>query len=266
MKSKTTLCAILLQGILAGSVSQAQESREINKIVPLPKTGQVSVDTYKGSVSVDTWDKEEVSISARIVADGWGRYDEEKVRDTEIRIETSAGSVSIETDYRNAERRHRSFWGIFDGDFGTMPFVHYTIKMPATANLRIKDYKSEINVSNLRSNLVLNTYKGEVDIRALKGGLDLETYKGECTIDFASMSESRFETYKGQIRIVLPSKAGFTLDADVGRRGDFDSDFEFASSRSRRSRSDYRYDGDINGGGPVLRLRTEKGSFRLVQH
>ena len=265
MKSKMILCIALLVGFTLGS--PAQESREVNKTVPLPKDGQVSIDTYKGSVNVDTWEKAEVSITARIVADGWGRYDEEKVRDTEIRIDATSGSVSIETDYKNLHRRRNSFWDIFDGELGTTPFVHYTVKMPATAKLRIKDYKSEINVNNLRSDLVLDTYKGEVDVRSLNGGLNLETYKGECTIDFASLaSESRFETYKGQIRITLPSKAGFKLDADVGRRGDFDSDFEFVSSRSRRSRSEYWYSGDVNGGGPLLRLRTEKGSFRLVQH
>ncbi len=267
MKSRTILSTALLVGFALGSIAQAQESREVNKTVPLPKDGQVSIDTYKGSVKVDTWDKAEVSISARIEADGWGRYDEEKVKDTEIRIDATSNSVSIKTDYKNAERRQRSFWDIFDGDFGTMPFVHYTITMPATAKLRIKDYKSEINVNNLRADLVMNTYKGEVDVQALTGGLDLETYKGECSIDFTSLSsESRFETYKGEIRITLPSKAGFKLDADVGRRGDFDSDFEFASSGSRRSRSDYWYSGDVNGGGPLLRLRTEKGTFRLIHH
>jgi hypothetical protein len=264
MKLNTTLCVALLAGLTVGFVAQAQESREVTKSVPLPKDGHVSIDTYKGSVNVDTWDKAEVSIVARIEADGWGRYDEEKVRDTEIRIDAGSNSVSIETDYKKIERR-RSFWDIFDGEFGTTPFVHYTIKMPSTAKLQIKDYKSEINVNNLRSDLVLDTYKGEVDVRSLSGGLDLETYKGECKVEFAAMSsESRCETYKGEIRITIPSNAGFELDADVGRRGDFDSDFQFASSRAKRSRSDSWYSGAVNGGGPVLKLRTDKGTFRLI--
>lgn len=266
MRSRTILCSILLAGWMIGFVARGQESREVTKTVPLPKNGEVSIDTYKGSIKVETWDKAEVNIVARIEADGWGRYDEEKVRDTEIRIDAGSNSVSIETDYKKMERR-RSFWDIFDGEFGTTPFVHYAIKMPATAKLRIKDYKSEIDIADLRSDLVVNTYKGEVDIRSLSGGLGLETYKGECRVDFAALSsESRLETYKGEIRITLPSDAGFALEASVGRRGDFDSDFHFASSRtSRRSKSDSRYSGDINGGGPVLKLRTDKGTFRLIQ-
>ena len=67
MKSKMILCIALLVGFTLGS--PAQESREVNKTVPLPKDGQVSIDTYKGSVNVDTWEKAEVSITARILAD-----------------------------------------------------------------------------------------------------------------------------------------------------------------------------------------------------
>lgn len=267
MKLKTVVPAALLAFLPLMLVANAQESREVNKTVPLAKDGQVSIDTYKGSINVDTWDRAEVSINARIESDGWGRYEDEKVRDTDIRIDASPTSVSIETDYKKLERRHSSFWDIFDGEFGNRPSVHYTIKMPATAKLRIKDYKSETTVNNLKADMVLNTYKGDVDIRSLSGGLDLETYKGECKVDFVAMSsESRFETYKGEIRISFSSKAGFTLDADVGRHGDFHSDFEFASSTSNRKNRDSWYTGDVNGGGPKLRIRTDKGEFRLMKH
>ncbi len=266
MKSKHAVLIAVLAVFALGSRGYAQESREVDKIVPLSKDGQVSIDTYKGSVNIDTWDKAEVSIHARIESDGWGRYEEENVRDTEIRIDASSGSVYIETDYKKLERRRTSFWDLFDGNFGNTPFVHYTIKMPATAKLRVKDYKSEINVSNLQADMVLDTYKGEVDIRSLNGGLDLETYKGECQVDYSSISsDSRFETYKGEIRITLPSKAAFALDADVGRHGDFRSDFDFVSSTSRRRNRDEWYRGNINGGGPSLRIRTERGEFRLLK-
>ncbi len=243
----------------------AQETREVTKTVPLAKDGLVSVDTYKGSVNVETWDRGEVSIVAKIEADGWMGREEEKVRDTEILIDASSDIVRIKTDYRTIERR-RSFWDFFEGDAGNLPLVHYTIKMPATAKLRIKDYKSETSVRDLRSDMEINTYKGSVEVRSLTGGLDLETYKGECRVEFASMAaESRFETYKGDIRISLPSNAAFYLDAAIGRRGEFDADFQYEGSSSRRSRNDHSFRGDVNGGGPKLRLKTDKGSFRLVK-
>ncbi|MEX1140396.1 MAG: DUF4097 family beta strand repeat-containing protein [Bacteroidota bacterium] len=260
---KLTSYLLLCIGICSG-LSFSQDTREVRKTVPLNRDGRVSIDTYKGSVKVETWEKSEVEIVATIEAEEWGRYSDDKVRETEIKISDSPGSVRIQTDYDGIRKRSGSFWGIFDGDSGSLPYVHYMIKMPSTASLRIKDYKSDIDVKNLAARFDLNTYKGRVDVTGLAGGLDLETYKGTCRVEFASFpSASSFETYKGDIDLVLPRSTGFTLDADLGRKGDFDSDFSFASSKSR-SKKRSSYDGDVNGGGPTLRLRTDKGNFRVL--
>jgi hypothetical protein len=242
-----------------------QETKEVRKSGPLNPDGKVYVDTYKGSITVTTWDKAEIDIYAKIEPDGFDRYAEEKVQDTEIRTSLSSSSVRIKTDYDHV-RQHSSFWGIFDGETGSLPFVHYTIKMPRTARLVIKDYKSETNVTDLRSDADIETYKGEVKVMNLEGSLVLETYKGEVTVDFASLKgRSRFETYKGQIEVRFPKGTGFDLDADIGRRGDFSNEFEGESRyRSKRDR-DAEYQTSVNGGGPLVLLKTTKGSIRLAQ-
>lgn len=256
----------LLTGLLlAGAVVHAQDTREIHKTVPINEDGRVFVDTYKGSVSVDVWERKEVEIVARIEADEWDRYSEENVRDTEIRVSDSPYEVRIKTDYDGLRRRNSGFWGIFDGSTGSLPFVHYTIRMPATARLRIKDYKSDISLKGLKAGAEVETYKGTVEARGLGGGMDLETYKGNVRVEFAVMNAaSSFETYKGDIDVILPGSAGFRLDADLGRKGDFDSDFAFTSTSNRWSRKRSEYSGEVNGGGPTLRLRTDKGTFRLL--
>jgi len=245
------------------SVLSAQETREVRKTIGLSKDGNLTIDTYKGSIKIETWDKAEVDIVATIETDDWDRYAEDKVRDTEIRISDSPGSVRITTDYDKIRRRSSGFWDFFEGNTGSLPFVHYSIKMPSTARLRVKDYKSEIDVQNLQAKLDLNTYKGRVEISGMDGGVDLETYKGTCRIEFTSFSSSSsFETYKGTIDLVLPRSASFDLDADLGRKGDFDSDFQtVSSSRSKRPAG---YSGAVNDGGPSLRLRADKGEFRLL--
>ena len=44
----------------------------------------------------------------------------------------------------------------------------------------------------------------------VEGGVDLETYKGDVRIEYVSLSRSnRFETYKGEIEIVVPRGKGF---------------------------------------------------------
>lgn len=243
----------------------AQESREIRKTVPLKDGGMVSIDTYKGSIDIESWDRMEVDISVRIESDEFSPEDDEKVQDTEILIDVTSSGVRIKTDYDKVKKSH-SFWGIFEGDFGNLPMVHYTIKMPVKARLKIKDYKSTTSIGELRSKIDLYTYKGEVEIKDLTGGLELETYKGDCLIRFAKLAErSTFETYKGTIEIVLPSASAFELDADIGKRGSLDSDFTLRSRVRGRNGDDNSYRGSINGGGPLLRLSTYKGEFRLLQ-
>jgi len=255
--------------LIVASLSFAQASREVKKSVSLAADGTLSLDTYKGSITITTWDKNEVEIVAVIEADDqmWSRRDdEEKVEDTEIRIDGSGGEVRIKTDYDKLKSHKSSFWDIFEGDVGALPFVHYTIKMPATADLRVKDYKSESNITDVKGDITFDTYKGEVNMTGVEGAMDFETYKGDVRIAFTTFkSSNRFETYKGEIEIVLPRSTAFELDADVGKKGDFRSDFSLPDRfRSRYDRHDSgRYRGDVNGGGPRLTLETYKGTYRL---
>jgi hypothetical protein len=243
---------LLLTGLLLAGTAQAQRTKSINERIPLSPRGEVIVDTYKGSITVDTWDRDEVDIEIIVEAD----RDEELVADTEVHIRRSGDRVSLETDYEAAKRLHERRWG----DDYNLPFVHYRITMPRTAGLRVDDYKSEIHIADLRADLDLETYKGIVDIRNLDGALRLETYKGDVTVDFSDLAgPSSFETYKGTIGIRLPRDAGFDLDADVGRKGDLDADFRASNYRD----SDETYRGEINGGGPRLSLDTFKGTYRL---
>jgi len=248
--------------LLAGHLAFSQDTKEVKKTVDLSRDGEVYINTYKGSIEIETWDKLQVEIYARIQPDGWDRHNKEKVRDTEIRIEDSRDEVSITSGYDDLKSHSSGFFGLFGDNSGSLPFVHYKISMPASARLRIKDYKSESKIVNLQSSLRMNTYKGTVVVRNLEGSADIETYKGDVRVDFARMSgDTRFDTYKGNIEITLPGKAGFELDADVGRRGSLQSDFEtFVKSR-------HRYEEQcrttINGGGPSLKVNTEKGDIRL---
>jgi hypothetical protein len=244
----------------------AQDSREVRKSGEFDQNGRVSIDTYKGSIRVSTWNKSEIEIVARIESDGSDRHSREQVEDTEIRIDLSSHSARIKTDYDRAKNRHHRFFGLFVGDDSdNLPLVHYNIKVPKTTKVEIKDYKSRTEVTDLESEVNIETYKGEVDVARLSGSLDIETYKGEVRAGFTRLNgRSRFETYKGSIDISLPRGKGFELDADIGRHGSFDSEFALEKKRHDR-RSDTALRSAVNGGGPVVRLKTDHGTIRLLE-
>ena len=248
---------------LAAAMAQAADTKEVHRTMTLGRDGRVAINTYKGSVTVTTWDKPEVRVDAVIEPDGDCRESREKVQWTEIQIRESAGSVTIKSDYEEAKHRSRGFLGLFDFDNGALPFVRYTIQMPATARLEIVDYKSDTTVSNLHADLKLHTYKGTVKVSNLDGAARVDTYKGDVRVEFARFSSaSRFDTHKGEIAVTLPKDSRFELDADSGRRGDIQSDFAMVTHAGRFSRA-ARASGAVNGGGPELRLTTYKGTLRV---
>ena len=259
LSKATSLAGIVL---LSAAAAQAAETKEVHRTLALDRDGRLSIDTFKGTVTVTTWDRPEVRLDALIEPDGDDRESHEKVQWTEVRISGGGASVDIKSDYEEVRHHEHGFLGLFDNEGGSLPFVRYTIQMPATARLDIKDHKSGINVSNLKADLRLDTYKGTARVTGLDGAARVETYKGDMRVEFARFSHaSRFDTHKGEIEVRLPRDSRFELDADTGRHGDIESDFAMMThaSHSRGARAQ----GAVNGGGPDLRLTTYKGTLRI---
>ncbi|MBK9064598.1 MAG: hypothetical protein IPL89_15605 [Acidobacteria bacterium] len=236
-------------------------SRDVSTTLPLAAGETVRVDTYKGSVKVMTWDRAEVAVEARIEADdscGSAKDLAKWVDQTKVVIEKRGGAVSIKSDYDALEEVSSWF-----GSCTSRPFVRYTIHMPKGAALRIKDYKSDLIVKDLTADLDVNTYKGHLDVIGLSGGLRVETYKGDVNAGIVRLlGEVHAETYKGSIVLHLPGAAAFELSAETGRRGGFRSDFETPADSRGRRRGLYA-SGTVNGGGPRVSLKTDKGSLAL---
>lgn len=233
----------------AAAVLTAADSKDIHRSFPLDSRGHVTVDTYKGSVRVSTWDRNEVDIAVRIEKDG--DLFAQSVDRADVRFDASPSDVRITSDNQ---------WTFFLD--GVAPLYRYTIRMPRTASLRIKDYKSESEIADLAADLQVNTYKGSVQLRNFAGGLTVNTYKGDLRADFAAVTaRTSIETYKGNIDLRIPRESRFDLYTNLGRRADLNSDFagyvRSSNSRDRTSRS------AVNGGGPELRLKSYKGEFKL---
>jgi hypothetical protein len=248
--------------LTAATAAEAADAKEVHRTLSLDRDGRVSVNTYKGTITVATWDRPEVRVDATIEPDGDDRESREKVQWTEVRISGGGSSVEITSDYDEVKHHARGFLGLFEIETGSLPFVRYTIQIPATARLEIEDYKSGINVSDLKSDLKLHTYKGTVKVANLDGAARVDTYKGDVHVEFARFSRaSRFDTHKGEIDVRLPRDSRFELDADTGRRGNIESDFAMTTHAGRSSAA--RASGAVNGGGPELRLTTYKGTLRV---
>jgi len=233
----------------AAGILSAADSKDIHRTFPLDSRGHVTIDTYKGSIHVSTWDRNEVDVAVRIEEDG--DVFAQDVKRADVRFDASAIDVRITSIDQ---------WFFLDG---VAPLYHYTIRMPRAASLRVKDYKSESEVSDLAGDLQLDTYKGSVQLKNHSGGLTVNTYKGEIRADFAAVKAPvRVDTYKGDIELRMPRDSRFDLSTDLGRRGG-DPDNDFARYVRTSNFRDRTHRSQINGGGPEVRVRSYKGEFRL---
>lgn len=264
-KASAGLAALLS---LAALPAIAAESKEFQRTVPLDARGSVRIETFKGSVDVEAWDEARAEILARVEADttcGDDAVHAERVRLTEIDVESTASRLEIRSDYDALQNLPHIRLEAGGGDMTCTahPFVHYRIRIPRTARLDVEDHKSRIAVAGLRSDARIQSHKGRIDVKDHDGALDLTTHKGDARVEFARLGgDSRLETHKGDVEIVLPKSAAFDLEAHVGRAGRFDSGFAVAESE-RTTRRERLYGDRINGGGPRLELSTHNGDLRL---
>ena len=254
----------LLQGVLTLllAASPAVADRTVSRTLPLAADGKVTIDTYKGSIRVTSWDRAEVVVEARIVPDdscGSERDQKEWMAATRVVIEPDGGGVRIKSDYDGLEAN----WHFFT--FCTSrPFVHYRVSLPRAATLNIHDYKSDTDVKDFAGHLTLETYKGTAALAGLSGALDLKTYKGEVRAGFTRLSGAvRAETFKGDVTLTFPAGSAFELSADAGRKGEIVSDFEGTGAIRSSHRSGLRASATVNGGGPRVTLSTDKGKVSI---
>jgi hypothetical protein len=262
-------CLAVLFWVLS-TPAEAADAREVQRKVSLEAQGTVSIQTFKGSVDVETWGEPQAEFSARIEADescGADPHREERVRLTEIEIDSDPARLSLRTNYDRLEDlpmlRYRAHG--LDAICTAHPFVRYRLRIPRTARLEIDDHKSHIVVNGLRADARIRTHKGAVKVKGHDGALDLETHKGDVHVEFARLAEgSRLETYKGDIEVTVPRSAGFDLDARVERGGSLDAPFRLDERQvGRRERA---YEQKVNGGGPRLELSTRNGSLRITEN
>jgi hypothetical protein len=258
----TRVLATALAVILAAGAAAAETVKEIRKTLPLDSAGRVSIDTYKGTLRIETWDRSEVEIHARIVPDS-GLFDGgELVQATEVRIEAAPAALWIKSDYTRAKERGAGVLGFFFTSNSNLPEVHYRIRMPKRAQLRVKDYRSESWLGPVAGGLEYETYRGRVAAFGLEGPLIFKSYRGEAEFRLAGLgARIRLETYRGNLRLTLPRGRGFRIETDLGRHADLDSDFELPAVSRDRHWKDYR--GAVNGGGPEIFIKSYRGGIRL---
>lgn len=271
-----SLSAIAITVILSLSASISWgQTREVRKSAALTAGGDLRIDSDKGSVRLTGWDQNQVEVFATISRpEGDRDFDPRSIELTQIEVLGEGSAVTVRANY-DAIPGKDGIWGN-----RSIPVVNFEIRAPRRLNLRLTTDRGKAELKSLQGRLEINSDRGGVmaedlsgDIRlrmdrgtatmnGLRGSLDVRTDRGNAKLRADQISgDSIFESDRGDIELSISGSQGLYVSANRGRRNGFQSDFAIAS----RSFSEDKVEGEINGGGPKLTIKSDRGQTRLKQ-
>jgi DUF4097 and DUF4098 domain-containing protein YvlB len=189
-------------------VIKLDETERFEQSYPLNKNGRVSVSNINGSITIDTWDRNEVKLVAVKNSD-----DKERLADVEITIDSRPDYIRIETDYdgwRERSNQPRKNYGKLS--------VEYTLTVPRNAVLNeIETVNGSVKISNATNMVKASAVNGGVTATNLRGVTNLSSVNGTVVADFEQLqagSKINLDTVNGTVNLTIPSDANATFRAD----------------------------------------------------
>jgi DUF4097 and DUF4098 domain-containing protein YvlB len=243
----------------------------------------LTIGTGSGYVHVSPGSDNEVHIVGHVHANhGWGDWGspEERVKEVVANppIEQSGNIITVgkHTNYHNVS-------------------IDYEVTTPRGTTLDASSGSGDLKISNLGGSLKASTGSGSIEANGLSGRVTLETGSGDIRAEMSSAPDVKAETGSGSIRLqgvtgglfaetgsgdieiggqpgsnwkletgsgsvtLNTGSARFTLDATTGS-GSIHSDPPLTTHGSLEK---HHITGDINGGGPTVRVETGSGDVRI---
>jgi DUF4097 and DUF4098 domain-containing protein YvlB len=254
--------------LLAGSAAALADYREdFSKTLPLKAGERFSLDNVNGGVTVSTWKEDKVEIKAVKVA----RDDEKDLKDVEIRVEESAGVVSV-----------KAIWPKFRLHFNVN--VEFEIKVPEGVILdKVETVNGGINVTGRYGRAVAETTNGSVavedasgelkaattnggiQVNRFEGKLQAETTNGNIRLEGLTFKDGIVaETTNGSITLAIASPEALNANL-LARTTNGHITVDFPVTLKNLSQSKHRVEAKIGQGGPEISLETTNGSIKITK-
>jgi len=198
-----------------------------------------------GGIRVEAWDRNEVSLRAKVQA--WSRRGDPKEIAGDIRVETGN---TIAADGPDMEGREG--WS-----------VSFRLMVPRNSDLALESTNGGIHIRGVHGDMYFETTNGGITLEDVGGDVRGETTNGGVSVE---LSGDRWDgeglsvrTTNGSATLTLPE--GFHADLEAGTvNGRFNTDFPITVRGQLRSN---RISTQLNGGGPPIHISTTNGAIRI---
>jgi hypothetical protein len=230
------------------------ETERFEQTYPLNPNGRVSVSNVNGSITITTWDRNEVKLEAVKTADS-----KERLAEVEIRIDTKADFFSVETNYDNWKSQRN--W-----NRGSKLNVEYRLAVPKNAVLdEIETVNGSVNISNSNNLTKASAVNGTVTATNLRGTANLSTVNGTVVADFDQLQTGgkiNLNTVNGRVNLTIPSDANATVKADTVN-GSITNEFGLPVRKGKYVGKDLY--GKIGSGEVQIRLNSVNGGLAIAR-
>lgn len=248
----TALMTVLL---LTTTVAYAETLEDtIERTLAFGAGSLLKLSNTNGDVEITSWDRDQIQIEARkkVKASSEDRA-RQAFEDLEVLIEESAGGVTIETEYPKSKG---GWWSNVSSS------VRYSIRVPRHADLEIDTVNGKVFLDGVHGQIDLETTNGGVKAEGSGGSLSARTTNGGIDVELQQVEANEdmsFRTTNGSITLTLPAEVQASLSART-TNGSVHTDFPITVQGTFRKN---RLEGDLNGGGATIELRTTNGSVRI---
>ncbi len=238
---------ILMLSVVFFFVSSATVSaqKKFAKTYPASKNVRLQLTNRTGTVTVEGWDKSEISVSAYLEAPA-----------ANIEPQSLSGTIVINLVKDNQGRN----------EVGN---VNFLIKVPYTSSVDIETRMGNLNVSNVRGGLVRAHISSEGDITLTNIAAEnvaAENLIGDIFFD-GTISESgtyRFTSTRGNINLRIPFNSSFRLIATAPSTRNI-SLGDFGASGMRFVSDGRRVIGQSGDGGATISVTNQRGSISFIR-
>ena len=187
--------------------------------------------------------------------------------DASANLKTSGGNVVV-GDLSGSLKAHTSGGnvrlGVIGGEIDASTSGGNVDLTEGRGSVHLSTSGGNVSVERIVGTAVLKTSGGDIKIDSVAGTLDAETSGGDVKAGFlgALKGDCSLSTSGGEVRALVGKDAAFHLDAATSG-GDVEAaGFTITIDSGGMGKSNLS--GDVNGGGPRLRLRSSGGNIKLL--
>ena len=239
----------------------AGPEKEFKKNLAVPPDAIVSVHNVNGDINIESWDKNEINIYAKI-----GASSDEALNNVEIKVIQTGNHLEISTKY--GEDQEHDFWSFIKNitkHLGHMGHtnIDYWIKAPLKTNFdKIESVNGDVNVKKISGEVSAETVNGSIEFSELNSRIAAETVNGSIIISVNGLGgDIDCETVNGSIKVYIPGGSNAHLIAE-NVNGSIKSDFAVTINERITHK---KLEGDVGQFGKTVKLETVNGSIYLLK-